>query len=38
MPSNPATSVAYLGPQGTFSHAAAMAFFEGSREKVLSRG
>ncbi len=33
MPSNPATSVAYLGPQGTFSHAAAMAFFEGKSRK-----
>ena len=33
MPNSAATSVAYLGPQGTFSHAAAMAFFEGrSRE------
>ena len=33
MPNNAATSVAYLGPQGTFSHAAAIAFFEGrSRE------
>ena len=33
MPNSAATSVAYLGPQGTFSHAAAIAFFEGrSRE------
>jgi len=28
MPTKAATSVAYLGPQGTFSHAAAIAFFE----------
>ena len=33
MPSSAATSVAYLGPQGTFSHAAAMAFFEGQSRK-----